>query len=81
MTTKSPMLTLRLDTEQERALQALARQKGLSKSALVRELITAALSEQHKDPRALVKSIINLRENIRLRKPIDVRTLIEEGRD
>lgn len=75
------MLTLRLDTEQERALEVLARQKGLSKSALVRELITAALSEQRQDPRALVESIIALRENIRLKKPIDVRALIEEGRD
>ena len=75
------MLTLRLDTEQERALEVLARQKGVSKSALVRELITAALSEQRQDPRALVESIIALRESIRLKKPIDVRTLIEEGRD
>lgn len=75
------MLTLRLDTEQERALEVLARQKGVSKSALVRGLITAALSEQRQDPRALVESIITLRESIRLKKPIDVRTLIEEGRD
>lgn len=75
------MLTLRLDTEQERALEVLARQKGLSKSALVRELITAALSEQRQDPRALVESIIALRESIRLKKPINVRALMEEGRD
>ena len=79
---KSPtMLTLRLEPAQERALQSLAQNRGLSKSELVRELIASAVSNQRQDPRTLVKSIIALREKIQLKKPIDIRSLIEEGRD
>jgi predicted DNA-binding protein len=82
MAVKSPtMLTLRLEPAQERALQSLAQHRGLSKSELVRELIASAVSNQHEDPRALVKSIIALREKIQPKKSINIRALIAEGRD
>ncbi|MBU3720102.1 MAG: ribbon-helix-helix protein, CopG family [Burkholderiaceae bacterium] len=81
MRPKSPMLTLRLDPQQETELEALAKRKGLTKSALIRQLIDQALTEQRHDPKAVVQSIMSMRESIRIKKPLNIRQLIEAGRD
>jgi predicted DNA-binding protein len=75
------MLTIRLDDHLENELQLMAARAGESKSAFVRHLIENAANALQDDPAMVVDDILQFRQGIRLKHTIDIRALIEAGRD
>ena len=75
------MLTIRLEPEQSKKLEHAARHQGVSKSEFVRRLIDQAMEHPPQDPKAVVHSILEFRKTVHAKRALDIKALIEAGRD
>ncbi|MFZ9345843.1 MAG: ribbon-helix-helix protein, CopG family [Burkholderiaceae bacterium] len=75
------MLTIRLEPEQSKKLEQAARHQGVSKSEFVRRLIDQAVEHPPQDPKAVVHSILDFRKTVHAKRTIDIKAMIEAGRD
>lgn len=73
------MLTIRLQRDQETALDILARSRGESKSQFVRRLIDGAIKGSA-GAESVFEDIREFRKTVKPRRPVDIKALLEEGR-
>ncbi|MFM9912482.1 MAG: hypothetical protein ACKVN9_03005 [Methylophilaceae bacterium] len=73
------MLTIRLNHDQEKSIDWLAKTHNQSKSEFVRSLIDNAIG-QMRNPAPVFQSIREFSKTITANKPIDIKALIEEDR-
>lgn len=73
------MLTIRLNRDQENAVELMAKSRGESKSEFVRGLIDKAVSGTG-DSGMVFQDIREFRRTVKVGGKLDIRALIEAGR-
>ena len=73
------MLTIRLNQGQEHAVDLLAKTHNQSKSEFVRGLIDHAIDEMS-HPASIFQNIREFSKTVTVKKPLDIKALIEDGR-
>ncbi len=73
------MLTIRLNQEQERAVDLLAKTHNQTKSEFVRGLIDNAIGEM-RHPASVFQEIREFSKTVKVKAPLDIKALIEDGR-